>query len=84
LTAAGIESDTVPPFFTEPERAVLTLTEAATRIQDGSPGVTDKIWDAAVAHVDETRLSAIVQNIAQTNFFNRINLTIREQAGKTW
>jgi hypothetical protein len=46
--------------------------------------VTDKIWEAAVAHVDETHLSAIVQNIAQTNFFNRINLTIREQAGKTW
>jgi AhpD family alkylhydroperoxidase len=35
------------PFFTEEERAALALTEAATRIQDGAPGVTDEIWDAA-------------------------------------
>src|SRR5258706_11766936 len=40
------------PFFTEPERAALALTEAATRIQGGAPGVTDEIWDAATAHFD--------------------------------
>ncbi|MEV4012189.1 carboxymuconolactone decarboxylase family protein [Nonomuraea angiospora] len=72
------------PFFTEPERAALALTEAATRIQDGAPGVTDEIWDAAAAHFDEKQLSAIVLNIALTNFFNRINRATREQAGKTW
>jgi AhpD family alkylhydroperoxidase len=72
------------PFFTEEERAALALTEAATRIQDGAPGVTDEIWDAAAAHFDEKQLSAIILNIAMTNFFNRINRTIREQAGKTW
>ena len=72
------------PFFTEPERAALALTEAATRIQDGSPGVTDEIWDAAAAHFDEKQLSAIILEVALTNFFNRINRTIREQAGKTW
>jgi AhpD family alkylhydroperoxidase len=72
------------PFFTEQERAALALTEAATRIQDGAPGVTDEIWDAATAHFDEKQLSAIILNIAMTNFFNRINRTIREQAGKTW
>jgi AhpD family alkylhydroperoxidase len=72
------------PFFTEAERAALELTEAATRIQDGEPGVTDEIWDAAVAHFDEDQLSAITLEIAMTNFFNRINRTIREQAGKTW
>lgn len=72
------------PFFTEEERAALALTEAATRIQDGAPGVTDEIWDAAAAHFDEKQLSAIILNIAITNFFNRINRTIREQAGKTW
>ena len=42
------------PFFTEEERAALALTEAATRIQDGAPGVTDEIWDAAAAHFDES------------------------------
>ncbi|MGA4789915.1 MULTISPECIES: carboxymuconolactone decarboxylase family protein [Nocardia] len=72
------------PFFTEEERAALALTEAATRIQDGSPGVTDEIWDAAADHFDENQMFAIILNIAITNFFNRINHTIREQAGKTW
>jgi AhpD family alkylhydroperoxidase len=72
------------PFYSEGERAALELTEAATRIQDGAPGVTDEIWDAAAAHFDEGQLGAIILEIAMTNFFNRINRTIREQAGKTW
>jgi AhpD family alkylhydroperoxidase len=72
------------PFFSEAERAALELTEAATRIQDGSPGVTDEIWDAAAAHFSESQLSAVVLNIALTNFFNRINRAFREQAGKAW
>ncbi|MEW9531675.1 carboxymuconolactone decarboxylase family protein [Microbispora sp. NPDC049125] len=72
------------PFFTEAERAALALTEAATRIQDGAPGVTDEIWDAAAAHFDDEQLSALTLEIALTNFFNRINRTIREQAGKSW
>jgi AhpD family alkylhydroperoxidase len=72
------------PFFTEEERAALALTEAAIRIQDGAPGVTDEIWDAAAAHFDDKQLSSITLNIAMTNFFNTINRTVREQAGKTW
>ncbi|MEV4107545.1 carboxymuconolactone decarboxylase family protein [Nonomuraea sp. NPDC049695] len=72
------------PFFTEKERAALALAEAATRIQDGAPGVTDEIWEAAAAHFDEKQLSAIILSIAMTNFFNRINHTIRAQAGMTW
>lgn len=72
------------PFFTEAERAALALTEAATRIQDGAAGVTDEIWDEAAGHFSEEQLSAIILEIGMTNFFNRINRTIREQAGKTW
>ncbi|GAB3118596.1 carboxymuconolactone decarboxylase family protein [Streptomyces calidiresistens] len=72
------------PFFTEDERAALALTEAATRIQDGAPGVTDDIWEAATERFDEKQLSAIILNIALTNFFNRINRTVRGQAGRTW
>ncbi|MEV7420924.1 carboxymuconolactone decarboxylase family protein [Streptomyces sp. NPDC089919] len=72
------------PFYTEAERAALAFTEAATRIQDGEAGVTDEIWDAAAAHFDEQQLAALTLEIALTNFFNRINRTIREQAGKTW
>ena len=72
------------PFYTEQERAALALTEAATRLQDGAPGVTDEIWNAAADQFSEQQLSAIILEIAMTNFFNRINRTIREQAGKTW
>ncbi|MCO5971983.1 carboxymuconolactone decarboxylase family protein [Actinoallomurus soli] len=80
----GVAAWRETPFFTEEERAALALAEAATRLQDGAPGVTDEIWDAAAAHFDERRLSAIIMEVALTNFFNRINRTIREQAGKTW
>ncbi|WP_232667262.1 carboxymuconolactone decarboxylase family protein [Pseudonocardia sp. TRM90224] len=72
------------PFFSDEERAALALTEAATRIQDGAPGVTDEIWDAAADHFDEKQLSAIILNIAVTNFFNRINRAVRTPAGTTW
>lgn len=72
------------PFYTEQERAALALTEAATRIQDGAPGVTDEVWAEATAHFDERQLSAVVLNIAMTNFFNRINRATREQAGRAW
>ncbi|WP_327091081.1 carboxymuconolactone decarboxylase family protein [Nonomuraea sp. NBC_01738] len=72
------------PFFTEPERAALALAEAATRLQDGSPGVTDEIWDTAAKHFDEKQLSAIILDVALTNFFNRINRTVQEPAGQTW
>ncbi|MFF4413673.1 carboxymuconolactone decarboxylase family protein [Streptosporangium sp. NPDC001559] len=71
-------------FFTDEERAALALAEAATRIQDGAPGVTDEIWDGAADHFTGDQLNAITMEIALTNFFNRINHTIREQAGKTW
>ncbi|MFJ6569276.1 carboxymuconolactone decarboxylase family protein [Streptomyces sp. NPDC091292] len=72
------------PFYTEEERVALALTEAATRLQDGAPGVTDEIWEAAADHFSEEQLGAIILEIAMTNFFNRINRTTREQAGKTW
>ncbi|MEU3985337.1 carboxymuconolactone decarboxylase family protein [Streptomyces sp. NPDC026672] len=72
------------PFYTDEERAALALAEAATRLQDGAPGVTDEIWDAAADHFTEQQLNAIILEIALTNFFNRINRTTREQAGKTW
>jgi AhpD family alkylhydroperoxidase len=71
-------------FFTEEERAALALTEAATRVQDGAPGVTDEIWDTAADHFDEKQLGAIILNIALTNFFNRINRATGAQAGKAW
>ncbi|MGV9279080.1 carboxymuconolactone decarboxylase family protein [Streptomyces sp. NPDC003730] len=72
------------PFYTDAERAALSLAEAATRLQDGAPGVTDEIWDEANAHFSEEEIGALNLEIALTNFFNRINRTIKEPAGRTW
>jgi AhpD family alkylhydroperoxidase len=72
------------PFYTDAERAALALAEAATRLQDGTPGVTDEIWDEADAHFTEKQIGAINLEIALTNFFNRINRTIKEPADRTW
>jgi AhpD family alkylhydroperoxidase len=70
--------------FTDAERAALALTEAATRLADRTEAVTDAIWDDAADHFDEKGLAAIILMIATTNFFNRINTTIKEPAGASW
>ncbi|NEE07917.1 carboxymuconolactone decarboxylase family protein [Streptomyces sp. SID7499] len=72
------------PFYTDAERAALQLAEAATRLQDGARGVTDAIWDEVNAHFTEEQIGALNLEIALTNFFNRINRTIKEPAGRTW
>jgi AhpD family alkylhydroperoxidase len=72
------------PFYTDAERAALALAEAATRLQDGAQGVTDEIWEEANARFTEEQIGAINLEIALTNFFNRINRTIKEPAGQTW
>ncbi|MGW0811218.1 carboxymuconolactone decarboxylase family protein [Nonomuraea sp. NPDC002799] len=72
------------PFFTDAERAALTLTEAATRLSDRGEPVPDDIWDAAADHFTEKELAAIILMIATTNFFNRLNATIKEPAGASW
>ena len=72
------------PFYTDAERAALALAEAATRLQDGAAGVTDEIWNEVTRHFTEEQIGALNLEIALTNFFNRINRTIKEPAGKTW
>ncbi|MEU6572013.1 carboxymuconolactone decarboxylase family protein [Streptomyces parvulus] len=71
-------------FYTDAERAALALAEAATRLQDGAEGVTEEIWEEVHAHFTEEQIGAINLEIALTNFFNRINRTIKEPAGQTW
>jgi AhpD family alkylhydroperoxidase len=72
------------PYFTDAERAALALTEAATRLSDRADAVPDEIWNEAAAHYNEQQLAALILMIATTNFFNRLNATIKEQAGATW
>jgi AhpD family alkylhydroperoxidase len=72
------------PLFDDAERAALALTEAATRLSDRPGAVTDEIWAEAAKHYDERQLSALVLMVAITNFFNRINTTLRVPAGTAW
>jgi AhpD family alkylhydroperoxidase len=72
------------PYFTDAERAVLALSESATRLADRADAVPDEIWDAAAQHFTEEQLAAIVLWIATTNFFNRMNAATRQPAPQNW
>ncbi|HEU5269010.1 MAG TPA: carboxymuconolactone decarboxylase family protein [Jatrophihabitans sp.] len=73
------------PFFTDAERVALELTEAATRLSDRrGDAVPDELWAQATQHFDESQLAAIILMIATSNFFNRLNTTIKEPAGANW
>ena len=72
----------LPPIaFTDAERAALALTEAATRLADRPGAVTDDIWNEAAKHYDERQLGALVLMVGVSNFFNRINTTLRVPPG---
>ncbi|MGW8066645.1 carboxymuconolactone decarboxylase family protein [Streptomyces ziwulingensis] len=72
------------PFFTDAERAALALAEHATRLADREDAVPDPVWDEAARHYDEKGLAAIVMMTAVANFFNRLNATTRQTAGRAW
>jgi AhpD family alkylhydroperoxidase len=72
------------PIFDDAERAALALAEAATRLSDRPGAVTDEIWAEAVRHYDEQQLGGLVLMVALSNFFNRINTTLRMPAGTQW
>jgi alkylhydroperoxidase family enzyme len=65
--------------YDDAERAAFALTEAMTRLADHPDAVTDEIWAEAAAHYDGPALAALVSMIALTNFFNRVNTTLRTQ-----
>jgi AhpD family alkylhydroperoxidase len=70
--------------FDDAERAALALTEAATRLADRPGAVTDAIWAEAAKHYDERQLGALVLMVGVSNFFNRINTTLRVPPGTAW
>jgi AhpD family alkylhydroperoxidase len=70
------------PYFSDAERAVLALTEAATRLADRPESVSDEIWEEAARHYDEPALAALVLSIASINAWNRINATTRQVTGE--
>ena len=70
------------PYFTEAERAVLALTEAATRLSDRPDPVPDEVWDEAAHHFSEQELAGLVLDIALINVWNRLNVVTRQIAGE--
>ena len=69
------------PYYTEPERAALALTEAATRLADRVDPVPDEVWDEAARHFDDETLATLVMAIAAINSWNRIAISTRQIAG---
>src|SRR5262245_17020723 len=69
------------PYYSDPERAALALTEAATRLSDRSDPVPDEIWNEATRHFSETALAALIHSIAEVNLWNRLNAVTRQVSG---
>ena len=69
------------PYFSEAERAALALTESVTRLNDRDDPVPDAVWEDAARHYDEQALAALILDIAQINFWNRLNVATRQVVG---
>ncbi|WP_426437482.1 carboxymuconolactone decarboxylase family protein [Bradyrhizobium genosp. P] len=69
------------PYFTEPERAALALTEAVARLSDREDPVPDAVWNEADKHFDEHELAALVLAISTINIWNRLNVAVRQPVG---
>ncbi|MBI5089827.1 MAG: carboxymuconolactone decarboxylase family protein [Actinobacteria bacterium] len=72
------------PYFSDAERAALSLTESVTRLSDRSDPVPDDVWAEAARHYDELQLAALVLAIASINVWNRLNAATHQVAGATW
>jgi AhpD family alkylhydroperoxidase len=70
------------PYFTDAERAALSLTEAVTRLCDRPDPVPDEIWDEVSRHYDEPARAALILEIALINVWNRLNAATRQVAGE--
>ncbi len=70
------------PYFTDAERAALSLAESVTRLSDRVDPVPDEIWHEAARHYDEPALAALVIAIATVNVWNRLNASTRQVAGE--
>ena len=67
--------------FTEPERAVLALTEEGTRLADAKCGVSDETWAQVRKHYDDDQIAALVSLVAMINAANRLMVIANYQGG---
>ena len=70
------------PYFADPERAALALTEAVTRLSDRMDAVPDEVWNQAAQYYGEPALAALVVAIGTVNLWNRVNVSTRQVAGE--
>src|SRR5215208_4863652 len=69
------------PYFTEAERAALSLAEAVTRLSDRPDPVPGGVWEVAARHYDGPTLAALIVEISLINFWNLLTVTVRQPAG---
>jgi alkylhydroperoxidase family enzyme len=69
------------PYSTDAERAALAPAEAATRLSDRGDAVPDEVWEEGRQHFNEQELAHLVLDIGAINFWNRLNVTVRQPAG---
>jgi alkylhydroperoxidase family enzyme len=71
------------PYFSEPERAALELTEVLTRLADKGDPVSDELWAEVSKHYDEPARAGLILAIAGINVWNRLNAATRQMVGET-
>ncbi|WP_292649916.1 carboxymuconolactone decarboxylase family protein [Nocardioides sp.] len=76
----GLAAFRESPFFDDAEKAALALADAVTRLADSEDAVPDELWREVTKHYDEKQTAALVLCIATHNLFNRVNVTVREDA----
>ncbi len=67
------------PFYTPRERAALAWTEAVTNIQQGH--ASDAVYEEARKEFSEEELARLTFVIGQINFWNRLAIAFRVEAG---
>ena len=65
--------------FTDAERAVLALAEAATNLNDREDPVPDEVWQEAARHYNEQQLGALVIHIGLVNLWNRVAVATKQE-----
>jgi AhpD family alkylhydroperoxidase len=69
-------------YYTDKERAALSLSEHMSRLSDRSDPVPDEVWKDVTRHYNEDELCALVTSIGLINLFNRINAATRQISGE--
>ena len=67
------------PWYTERERAALSLTEAVTLVSEYP--VDDDLYDETREHFSEQELVKLMLAIATINVWNRLAITFRDEPG---